>query len=85
MVKIEVTVCDLCLEPGKATAHYEIRVDGGKHMLDLCDEHAAPILDLVKEVGKAQAAKRASARPSRRSARVMTMEEIEALRVKGDE
>jgi hypothetical protein len=52
-VRLEIVVCDLGGESeiGQPTKHYIIVVgDEGEVEVDLCAEHAAPILDLIRRV-----------------------------------
>ncbi|WLW38579.1 hypothetical protein [Streptomyces phage Verabelle] len=92
MAKIQVTVCDIDQsEVGKPTTHYTITRDGDRAEMDLCKDHAGPIETLLYNVDstgakvKAVPVKRASAKkatPARRrgSAKIMTLEEIEAMK-----
>ncbi|QEQ94061.1 DNA binding protein [Streptomyces phage Saftant] len=92
MAQIKVTVCDIDqTEVGKPTTRYTITRDGDRMEMDLCKDHAGPIETLLYEADKTGAtvkalpikrtpAKKASAPRRRSTAKVMTLEEIEALK-----
>jgi hypothetical protein len=91
MAKIEVTVCDIDqAEVGKDTTQYVIIRGGEEKVLDLCKDHAAPIEALlaggvatqpIKQAPvKKTAVKKATTPVSRPRAKIMTLDEIEALK-----
>ncbi|WJN63361.1 hypothetical protein [Streptomyces phage phiScoe55] len=95
MAQIQLTVCDIDkTEYGKETQHYSVTTPAGRSELDLCKDHAAPIeaiLDqvyggqvahpTVTPVKKAAPAKKAATTPRRRgAAKIVSLEEIEAMK-----
>lgn len=48
MAIIEVTVCDVCRNPNRGTTRFQIWEGEGSALIDLCDEHAKPLRDLLK-------------------------------------
>jgi hypothetical protein len=48
MATIEVTVCDVCRNPERRTTQFHIAANRSAFSVDLCDEHAAPLRDLLK-------------------------------------
>uniref|UniRef100_A0AAU7GXZ7 Lsr2-like DNA bridging protein n=1 Tax=Streptomyces phage Kamino TaxID=3158857 RepID=A0AAU7GXZ7_9CAUD len=93
MAQVQVTVCDIDpTEVGKPTTRYTITRDGDRAEMDLCKDHAGPIETLLYEVDKSgakvkavpvkrAAAKKATTTSRRRgSAKIMTLEEIEAMK-----
>ncbi|WJN63044.1 hypothetical protein [Streptomyces phage phiScoe3] len=92
MAKIQVTVCDMDqTEVGKPTTRYTITRDGDRAEMDLCKDHAGPIETLLYEVDKTGSnvkalpvkrtpAKKASTPRRRGSAKIMSLEEIEAMK-----
>jgi hypothetical protein len=81
MAKVTVTVCDQC-GTQDGVRHFEVREGARKAALDLCGTHGKVLDQLLGEHAPAsqRPAKRAS-RP-RAAKKVMTMEEIEALKKK---
>ncbi|WJN63439.1 hypothetical protein [Streptomyces phage phiScoe56] len=96
MAQIKVTVCDIDpTELGKPTTHYTISRDGERSELDLCKDHAGPIETLLDQLYVVQdkaikatptpirkaAAKKTTSSPRRRgSAKIVSLEEIEAMK-----
>jgi hypothetical protein len=92
MAQIKVTVCDIDpTEVGKPTTHYTITRDGDRSDMDLCKDHAGPIETLLYNVDATGAAVKAvpvkrtpakKAAPTRRrgTAKVVSLEEIEAMK-----
>ncbi|WJN62808.1 hypothetical protein [Streptomyces phage phiScoe2] len=91
MAKIQLVVCDMDRnELGKETAHYTVTTPDGRNELDLCKDHAKPIEAILAKVYGGEVAHPAPAvktaakkttSPRRRSgAKVMTLEEIEAMK-----
>jgi hypothetical protein len=92
MAQIKVTVCDIDpTEVGKPTTRYTITRDGDRSEMDLCKDHASPIETLLYNVDKtgekikAVPVKRTPAKkaaPTRRrgTAKVVSLEEIEAMK-----
>ncbi|QMP84574.1 hypothetical protein KGG93_gp29 [Streptomyces phage Endor2] len=93
MAQIQLTVCDVDkTEFGKETQHYTINTPGGRSELDLCVDHAQPIEQILEVVyggkvphptapaKKATAPKKTAAPRRRGSAKIMTLEEIEAMK-----
>lgn len=75
-----ISVCDDCAER-EGVATYAIDGGGRKARVDLCKDHAktlTDLMDLVKDQPTKAPAKRAARKP--RASRVMSMEEIEALK-----
>lgn len=85
MAVVTMTVCDICNAVGVPTEKFEIS-DGEKVRLDLCQEHSAPIREVLAQVKKG-ATKRAAAAPAgqgrgrgRAAKKVVSVEEIEKLK-----
>lgn len=86
-MKVEVTVCNVCQEVGKSTQPYAIENTDRRVDLDLCEEHATPLEELLPLPRRARAertrktvpkkAQSPPARPRRSATPIMTMEEIE--------
>ena len=80
MAKISMTVCDVDKDPTKDAMTYRVTVDGQSYSADLCEEHAAPVREVMKiaqangSTGRAAGTRRAASF----SAKVKTIEEIEA-------
>lgn len=75
-----IVVCDECAER-KGVATYAIEGGGRKASVDLCEAHAkvlVDLMDLVKDQPTKAPAKRTPRKP--RASRVVSMEEIEALK-----
>lgn len=96
MALVSITVCDVCEDRGKPTTHWRIEVGGEVFEVDLCAEDAEPIATVIKfesaepvsapfaapvkrTATKATPAPAARGR-QRSGARVMTLEQIEALK-----
>lgn len=93
MAQIKVTVCDIDpTELGKPTTHYTITRDGERSELDLCKNHAGPIESLLDQLYAEQgqtpkpvparktAAKKTSTPRRRSTSKVVSLEEIEAMK-----
>ena len=91
MAVIEVTVCDVCRNPNRGTTRFQIWEGEGNALIDLCDEHAEPLRDLLKLDQRLNIKRRNSSvkvattrkAPARRrrtgfDSAVATMDEIEA-------
>ncbi|QYW07875.1 hypothetical protein SEA_REDBEAR_29 [Streptomyces phage RedBear] len=88
-MKIEITVCDVDQAVGVPTKHYTLMAEGRTVDLDLCDDHAAPIVSLmgVKHVEASQhkVRPRAVTTTQKRAAprartKIVSLEEIEAMK-----
>ncbi|QMP84544.1 hypothetical protein HUN43_00028 [Streptomyces phage Endor1] len=91
MAQIQLTVCDMDrTELGKETQHYTVTTPAGRSELDLCVDHAAPIESILTTVYKGQVAhpapvkkttaKKTSTPRRRAGAKVVSLEEIEAMK-----
>jgi len=80
VAKINLTVCDVDQNPTVEARTYRITVDGKSYSADLCDEHSAPIREVMRIAEAAGSTGRATARRGVGdfSAKVKTIEEIEA-------
>lgn len=92
MAKIELVVCDVDKDPTRPVKTYRITVDGQSYTTDLCDEHSAPIRELIRiaegkpeptttrEIPTRATSRRVSTTRKRGgfAAKVKTIEEIEA-------
>lgn len=85
MAIIEVTVCDTCRNPTRGTTRFQVWEGESSAVIDLCDEHAKPLRDLLKLDQRLNIKRRrkAAAEPARRrrtgfNSSVATMDEIEA-------
>lgn len=81
MAIVNLTVCDVDQDPTSKARSYRLIVGGETYRADLCDEHAAPLLDVM---AIATTDGKAAALPRKRrgfAARVKTIEEIEAEKV----
>lgn len=56
MARLEVDVCDVCLDPSRDTTPWELGPEGAARRLLLCEEHAAPVVDILESVKPASAA-----------------------------
>jgi hypothetical protein len=76
----------MCGRPDRPTKHYQVRLGEERYGWDLCDEDASGLRQLVDSMPKNKRnLPQQSRRPSRREAdRVMTMEEIEEFKRKGE-
>ncbi|AGM12204.1 DNA binding protein [Streptomyces phage Danzina] len=86
-MKIEITVCDLDQAVGVPTKHYTLGMEGRTVELDLCDEHARPIVGLmgVKHVEAAPRQRTAVTTTKKRTAprarpKIVSLEDIEAMK-----
>ncbi|AOQ26927.1 DNA binding protein [Streptomyces phage Rana] len=85
-MKIEITVCDLDQAVGVPTKHYTLGVDDRSVELDLCDEHAAPIIGLmgVKHIEAAPRQRTVTTTKKRTAPRarpkIVSLEDIEAMK-----
>ena len=95
MARVNITVCDKCRTLGKLAKNYTIKLGGKVASLDLCDEDAAPLLellelgdrdlrqgDLVVKATSDEVPPRPEPRKHRRPT-VATLEEIEAMKLDG--
>lgn len=91
MAQIQLTVCDVDKsELGKETQHYTINTPGGRSELDLCVDHAKPIEQILDQVYggmvphpapvKKTTAKKTSTPRRRGTAKVVSLEAIEAMK-----
>lgn len=82
-----VTVCDVCRQQND-TMRYELKQGTRRRVVDLCTTHAEPIAVFFTEtpepvkVAKKAPARKAGTRSRAAGSKVMTMEEIEALKKK---
>ncbi|WP_280837807.1 hypothetical protein [Micromonospora sp. A200] len=65
----------MCRDPTRTTDRYKIQTGGRTVTTDLCDQDAAPIVELMEKIKKVSPGQK-----TRGMARVATMEEIEALK-----
>ncbi|GAB3158464.1 hypothetical protein GCM10027290_61760 [Micromonospora sonneratiae] len=73
-MKITITVCDVCQDPGQPVRSYRVVSDGRSTEIDRCQEHGAPLEALF-------GAEEPSARPAgRRRYQGSAVDEIEARR-----
>ena len=80
VVKVQLVVCDVCQTPGVETRHLDLRIDDERVTLDLCDEHAKPVIemfDLFRESHGVSAGRRPH---GGRGRKVHTLEEIEEMK-----
>lgn len=91
MAKIQLVVCDMDnSELGKETQHYTVTTPSGRSELDLCKDHAKPIEAILGQVygdrvahpaPATKAAAKKTSTPRRRGAsKVVTLEEIAAMK-----
>jgi hypothetical protein len=87
MATIEVTVCDVCRNPNRGTTRFQIWEGESNGVIDLCDEHAKPLRELLKldqrlniSRKKVAIARKAPVRRRRTGfdSAITTMDEIEA-------
>ena len=88
-MKVTVTVCDVCEGMDAGTKRYEIKVEGRKVNVDLCEAHSQPLQGImgkgtaVKTRGPQKAAsKRTGTTAARRRAKVTPMSAVEAAKKK---
>jgi hypothetical protein len=91
---VQVAVCDVCQDIDRETTQFRIAKGEDEVVLDLCNvEHAVPLNDLLAGrytfrtvVKPAKKAAKKAAAPGRPPAaiKVLTMEEIEALKIPED-
>ncbi|AKY03712.1 DNA binding protein [Streptomyces phage Lannister] len=90
-MKIEIRVCDVDQAVGEPTKTYTIAVEGRSVEVDLCAEHAAPLEELLhldteeeREPAKPKPAARSTSTPKKRTSRtrpkIVSLEEIEAMK-----
>ena len=65
MAVIEVTVCDVCRSPNRGTTRFQIWEGESSALIDLCDEHAKPLRDLLKLDQRLNISRRNSATSTR--------------------
>lgn len=82
MAVIQVTVCDVCRDPGRSVEHYTVTVGDRKGETVRCGEHGRAFAEVVAGATKpAKATWTPSAtRKGRPSRPTSTLDEIEALR-----
>lgn len=70
MAEIRLTVCDVCEATDRTTERYRVGRERGLRSVDLCEEHAEPIENLLREA------------PGRRQFHetVTTVDEIERIK-----
>lgn len=82
MVKLELTVCNVCQDPTRRTKRYKVTGERREVEPDLCQEHAGFLEELLGQRPPKPRAKRATTRGPRRTKSngtpIMTMKEIEA-------
>jgi hypothetical protein len=88
VAKVEVTVCDVCKEVGRATRGYRVQRDDRVAVsVDLCSRHAGPLEAFLSKASEVRVEESATPAPAKRAATrrrarggltVTTMEEIEA-------
>ncbi|MGZ2360719.1 hypothetical protein LRE75_29240 [Streptomyces sp. 372A] len=82
-MKVTLDVCNVCKVPGLPVARYLVRREGGTlKKLDLCATDAAPLEDLLTHAEDEARPRSGAPRPRKR--KVMTLEEIDALKRKAD-
>lgn len=89
-MQVTVTVCDVCQSQGAETQRYEVKGPDNRVQLDLCEAHAQSLLGLMS-VGRGTPGRKPAARPAEPKQRaprgtsgrrrVVSMEEIEKLKV----
>jgi hypothetical protein len=81
-MEIKQRICDVCRDPNRATKRYTVICDGRKAETDRCDEHNN-VLEAILEERPLAPGQRA-VRPPRRGGparpKIMTLDEIEALK-----
>lgn len=80
MARISLVVCDVCKNVDRETKNYTVQDADRRRTLDLCTEHAKPLVTLLELDGATPAAPRRG-RGRRGGIAVTTMEEIEAQKV----
>jgi hypothetical protein len=82
VAKIELRVCDVAPRPGEPVSEYRVTVDGRTVAIDLCAEHARPLLELLRSARSADPSVPLSATAPAlgRRKNVRTLEEIEELK-----
>jgi hypothetical protein len=77
-MKIELTVCNVCSDPARATKSYRVSNGGRSTVVDLCEEHGAQLEAWLGEPAPVRVpAKAQPVKSSRRRTPHMTMAEIE--------
>lgn len=76
MVKINLVVCDVCKDPQRETEPYTVTGKGRRRSMDLCEEHSAPLGELLAATEEPSPPRKRA--PARLQRRVTTMEEIAA-------
>lgn len=66
MAKKMVSICDTC-ESESNVETYEVKSEAKRTKVDLCGEHAAPLIDLLNKFGKGVTRGRAAAAKPRAS------------------
>lgn len=74
-MKISLTVCDVCEGRDEPAKTWKVQGDGMTATVDLCEEHGAPLLELVRAGGGTKPPK---TRRRRTGSKVTTLEEIES-------
>ncbi|WP_199736625.1 hypothetical protein [Micromonospora sp. HM5-17] len=74
MAKLNLTVCDICGDRSKDASPYTIKSNDGAVSVDLCDDDAKPIEDLLAKIRSRPVVRRPNRIP------VATMEQIERLK-----
>ena len=70
MAKLTVVVCDKCKSVDRATKRFSVRCESNTAAVDLCDEHAKVLEEILSSFGKGHAARGFAGK-------VRTIEEIE--------
>lgn len=55
MVKVQVEACDVCADPTREVKHCEMAIEGVVAQAVLCEQHRAPLEELMKAVRPAKA------------------------------
>lgn len=78
MVKLSMTVCDVCKSVDKPTESYRITHAGKVVHLDLCSDDAGPLLEVIQHAAEVSGVT-AKGKPGRKPSPIVvtTMEEIE--------
>ena len=78
LATIEVTVCDVCRNPERRATQFHIAANSKAINVDLCDEHAAPLRDLLTHGSLAPAPRSSATRTPDTPARPRAMNERKA-------
>jgi hypothetical protein len=74
MAKMNLTICDICGDRSKDASPYTIKDEDGSVSVDLCEDDAKPIRDLLAKIKSRPVQRRPGRVP------VATIEDIEKLK-----